>query len=334
MITLAVFKSTSGTVKKMLHAPSLRIFIIKEVPIATREMRQMLKDWIGKWEHNCQSDQFVRISTSFWNSPEGCVSVVTDYAGSGSLHNLVLSLGALPESILRQLSQQILRALNFMHERGISHNNLCCSQILFDRQGKVKIGPGFQHILRMKGDAQSSLYQNSHNTLSQLMCEGTENFRNRQNLLKDKFLTYNSLNQNATVGQAANQSDKKDSPYFVEMKKLDLFDLGVMLIIAATGGLDVISEESLGTLYNLSSSCCFLHAVQGAGAKSSNQAITVIRKILNRLTTQAQDFICKCLQQRFSQNEIKKDGKPAKLMTTQDMMTHPWILTESGQHSQ
>jgi hypothetical protein len=39
MITLAVFKSTSGTVNKMLHAPSLKIFTIKEVPIATREMR-------------------------------------------------------------------------------------------------------------------------------------------------------------------------------------------------------------------------------------------------------------------------------------------------------
>jgi hypothetical protein len=56
MITLAVFKSTSGTVKKMLHAPSLRIFCIKEVPIANREMRQMLKDWIGKWEHLCTTE--------------------------------------------------------------------------------------------------------------------------------------------------------------------------------------------------------------------------------------------------------------------------------------
>jgi hypothetical protein len=56
MITLAIFKSTSGTVKKMLHAPTLRIFCLKEVPIATREMRQMLKDWIGKWEHHCTTD--------------------------------------------------------------------------------------------------------------------------------------------------------------------------------------------------------------------------------------------------------------------------------------
>lgn len=142
----------------------------------------------------------MKINTSFWNSPEGCVSVVTDYAGSGSLHNLVLSIGALPESILKHLAKSILRSLDFMHDRGITHNNICCSQILFDRKGKVKIGPGFQHILRAKGEAQSTLYQNSHGTLTQLLCEGTENYRNRSNLLKEKFLTYISLNQNTTVG--------------------------------------------------------------------------------------------------------------------------------------
>jgi len=36
-----------------------------------------------------------------------------------------------------------------------------------------------------------------------------------------------------------------------EMKKLDIFDLGVLLIIAATGGLDVISEESISAIPNL-----------------------------------------------------------------------------------
>ena len=34
MITLGVFKSTSGTIKKMLHAPSLKMYAVKEVPIS------------------------------------------------------------------------------------------------------------------------------------------------------------------------------------------------------------------------------------------------------------------------------------------------------------
>ncbi len=47
----------------------------------------------------------------------------------------------------------------------------------------------------------------------------------------------------------------------MEMKKMDLFDLGVMLVIAATGGLDVISEEAIGQMITLQTSCCILHAV-------------------------------------------------------------------------
>ncbi|CDW74770.1 protein kinase domain containing protein [Stylonychia lemnae] len=320
MITLAVFKSTSGTVKKMLHAPSLRIFCIKEVPISSRDMRQMIKEWIAKWEHHCTTDQYVKVHSSFWNSPEGCVSVVTDYAGNGSLQNLVQSIGALPESILKHLAKQILRSLDYLHDQGMAHSNICCSQILFDRKGKVKIGPGFAHLLRIKSDNQSTLNQNSHNSLVTVLCENSENYKNKGNLIKEKFST------SGNISQQQNNNTEQDSVQLQELKKLDLFDLGILLIIAATGGLDVISEESISGIQNLSNSCCILHAVQGQN--KSSQSIQLIRKILNRLSTQAQDFICKCMQQRFSMNEIKKEGKPAKIMSTSDMLTHPWILTE------
>lgn len=49
MITLGVFKSTSGTIKKMLHAPTLKMYAVKEVPIANVQIRQMLIDWIANW---------------------------------------------------------------------------------------------------------------------------------------------------------------------------------------------------------------------------------------------------------------------------------------------
>jgi hypothetical protein len=46
-----------------------------------------------------------------------------------------------------------------------------------------------------------------------------------------------------------------------ELKKLDLFDLGVMLTIAATDGLDMVSEELLGKLTVYKGHCCLLHAL-------------------------------------------------------------------------
>ena len=69
------------------------------------------------------------------------------------------------------------------------------------------------------------------------------------------------MSSSAATGETGNGGGKKESPYFTEMKKMDLFDLGVLLIIAATGGLDVISEESVSGIANLSTSCCILHAV-------------------------------------------------------------------------
>jgi len=78
--------------------------------------------------------------------------VITDYAGNGSLQNLISSVGALPDSILKYLANEILRSLDYLHDSQMTHNNISSSQILFDRKGKVKIGPGFQHVLRIKNE--------------------------------------------------------------------------------------------------------------------------------------------------------------------------------------
>lgn len=47
-----------------------------------------------------------------------------------------------------------------------------------------------------------------------------------------------------------------------ELKKLDLFDIGVMLTICATGGLDVVSEEDIVKLTTYSNKCCIIHALE------------------------------------------------------------------------
>ena len=46
-----------------------------------------------------------------------------------------------------------------------------------------------------------------------------------------------------------------------ELKKNDLFDLGIVLTICATGGLDMVNEEQLVKLVDLPSQCCLIHAL-------------------------------------------------------------------------
>jgi serine/threonine protein kinase len=72
----------------------------------------------------CNSDQFTRIHTQFWNSPESYVSVIQDWAANGSLHNVINSVGGLPESMLMSMAEQILRALDFMHSQNLCHSNI------------------------------------------------------------------------------------------------------------------------------------------------------------------------------------------------------------------
>ena len=39
-------RGNSGSVKKMLHVPSIAIFSCKEEPLLNKESRILLKDWI------------------------------------------------------------------------------------------------------------------------------------------------------------------------------------------------------------------------------------------------------------------------------------------------
>ena len=92
-------------------------------------------------------------------------------------------------------------------------------------------------------------------------------------MLKEKF------------GLSLSQAEGAKAQSLAEMKKMDLFDIGVTLVIAATGGLDVISEEALNHLHLLPTACCILHAV--ASEKQPSPGLVVIKRILMRLSSDA-----------------------------------------------
>lgn len=70
MITLAVKSngSISGPIKKMLHAPTMKLYMVKEVPQSNREVRNILKDWISTWQNEMSgSKTLISIHGTFWN---------------------------------------------------------------------------------------------------------------------------------------------------------------------------------------------------------------------------------------------------------------------------
>lgn len=143
MLTISILKSGrySGSVKKMLHVPTLRLYAVKEEPVQTREIRQNLREWITLWQNIENSPQnLVRVHSTFWNTPEGCVSIVMDYLAGGSLQNLLESVGSLPESAIQSIALQIIEGLESLHTKcHIAHCALLPSQVCFDHDGQVKV---------------------------------------------------------------------------------------------------------------------------------------------------------------------------------------------------
>ena len=94
--------------------------------------------------------------------------------------------------------------------------------------------------MRFKQETQSTLSQ--HYTLSSLLGEGTQNFNNKNLLLKDKFSAL-ALTQQSTTAQS--QKLIEHSQPQTELKKHDLYDLGIVLLICATDGIDMVNEEHI-----------------------------------------------------------------------------------------
>lgn len=53
MITTGTIRSYAdqSPVKKMLHAPTLKMYIVKEEPLQNKEIRKNLKEWISFWQN-------------------------------------------------------------------------------------------------------------------------------------------------------------------------------------------------------------------------------------------------------------------------------------------
>lgn len=49
-----------------------------------------------------------------------------------------------------------------------------------------------------------------------------------------------------------------------------------------------------------------------------------IDKIFNRFSENFQDFLCLCMQQRFTKNEMKK-YQITKVCSANDLRIHPWF---------
>lgn len=158
MLTISILKCSyrSGIVKKSLHAPTLHLYANKEVPVSTFSTRQKLLDTIKAWQNIQKAARYlVEVNSSFWNSPEGCVTIVMEYMAGDSLSRLCENIGAIPERILKSLTRRVLAGLSYHQKKIGPHGGIDLNHIMFTRYGKAKLGLGLTSRLNLKEDNNS-----------------------------------------------------------------------------------------------------------------------------------------------------------------------------------
>ena len=95
------------------------------------------------------------------------------------------------------------------------------------------------------------------------MSESLDNYKNRFALIKHKFtVQQNDGGPAASIMQQSYANNFSGEVSLKELKRQDLFDLGILLTLASIGGLEMVNEEFLAKVPHIQTSCCLLHAIK------------------------------------------------------------------------
>jgi len=321
MITLGVVKSSnrSGPVKKMLHASSLKLYAIKEVPIVSKDARVKVQEWLDLWQEVLNDvENGVSIYGTFWNSPEGCVSIIMDNLMSFSLHNLLESVGAVPEFIIREIARKILKPIDRLHTiKKVQHGGIYPSQILFTHDGTIKLSFGLSSRIQ------------TLNILNNILGEQAQ-YKNYFTCTPSELNGGNEDEDKESEGKKTCGMTQEDQG----SRSRDIFDIGYMLLISALGGIEIVDLEKMYNEYQRyfdeknqgefsfakleKAPCCLVHFIEDYEkfyAESYKQKKLTLRYYLGkRFTAEFKDFLCRCL--RFNREE-----RP----TARELRRHPFL---------
>ncbi len=98
-----------------------------------------------------------------------------------------------------------------------------------------------------------------------------------------------------------------------EQKSQDVFDLGHILLVAATGGLELLNQEALD-FPKEEADCCLMHQLKKYEESKTDCYLKLTDLIgPERFSPDFLDLLCKCL--KFDQSRS----------TPRELLSHPWI---------
>jgi serine/threonine protein kinase len=134
--------------------------------------------------------------------------MVSEFSNSGSLDELIQACGGLPEDAIREIAHAVLSALHVLHsvEPPVVHGCLKPSQVLFSADGRPRLAFGLE-----------------------------------QRLNRCQAIAAATTGMSAAAG-AAGGSVFVDQDAEQQSTAVDIFDLGLLLLVSALGGMDVLLD--------------------------------------------------------------------------------------------
>jgi mitogen-activated protein kinase kinase 1 len=111
---------------------------MKVIPLKNDEKLKETIELEVKTHHNCENEYIIRCYASYFS--QGAINIILEYMDIGTLNDVRKKTGTIPEDILGIISCQILRGLNYLHEKKrILHRDIKPSNILLNSKGYTKI---------------------------------------------------------------------------------------------------------------------------------------------------------------------------------------------------
>ncbi|KAG5177392.1 kinase-like domain-containing protein, partial [Tribonema minus] len=153
----------SGAVYKGVHACTLRLLAVKEVPVRDKGQRQQIGAEIRALSSHAAAAAgaaagdgaaaaaaaapppppppagVVAFHDAFTSADGGAVSIVMEYCAGGSLQDVAAAAGALDAATLASVARDALRGLASIHRLGLLHRDIKPSNMLLDARGAVKL---------------------------------------------------------------------------------------------------------------------------------------------------------------------------------------------------
>mmetsp|Transcript_21590 Transcript_21590/g.50376 ORF Transcript_21590/g.50376 Transcript_21590/m.50376 type:complete len:542 (-) Transcript_21590:8-1633(-) len=229
-------RHSHAAMKKMLYPATLELFCLMEIPGAEPQrqaLRSHLEAWLRSWcaLQEGHPNHLVAVCETYWNVPQGYpVGILCEYMPLGSLDDLIQACGGLPEEAMREIAQAVLEALAALHTASppMVHGCVKPSQVLFTADGRTKLTfgleqrlkacqPGIHHPGGAAPAVADPLSARRADVEEECAEGGVSSARGADRHVHDAAATEQSV-------------------------AVDIFDLGLLLLVSALGGFDVLLD--------------------------------------------------------------------------------------------